>query len=213
MTRRAFKTHIITRSTPAPKANYRDYRPDLETDFECRCAYCNLHRDSITTPFEIDHFIPKKVFKNICDNLLNDYSNLVYSCKKCNQAKSTKFEGDVTALNPTNERFYDPAVVDYNTVFYRNKHGCISSDDCKGRKTIVDLKLYRLIHVLGWICEQLGQTKDALEAMIEKELNLERRELLEKARDKVACEYCDQERLFKAVYNDPTFVVVELEDF
>ncbi|WP_235905030.1 HNH endonuclease [Eggerthella guodeyinii] len=209
MDRREFKSHQIIRSVPVNKMNYREYRSDLERDFHCRCAYCNLHKESVTTPFEIDHFIPKAAFDGVRDDLATDYSNLVYSCKKCNQAKGAKFEGDINAFEATNERFYDPAKVDYNTVFYRNEYGCISSNDEKGRRMIVDLRLYRPIHVLGWICEQLGHMKDALDRMIEIETNLARKTLLIEARNRMACEYCDKERVFKASYNDPEFCLDE----
>lgn len=205
MNRRDFKNHQIVRGDIAKRSNYREYRFDLERDFHCRCAYCNLHKESVTTPFEIDHFIPKAKFKGIRDDLATDYNNLVYSCKKCNQSKGAKFEGDISAPDVTNERFYDPVKVDYNTIFYRNEYGYINSDDEKGRRMIVDLRLYRPIHVLGWICEQLGHTKDALDRMIEVETNLARKSLLVEARNRIACEYCDKERVFKASYNDSGF--------
>ena len=73
-----FKTHSIIRSTPPHKNDYADYKPYLKKDFCGRCAYCNLLDTAITTPFEVDHFIPRKTFKDCRDDLDNDYTNLIY---------------------------------------------------------------------------------------------------------------------------------------
>ena len=150
-----FKSHTITRSSPKPKNKYSYYKNDLRQDFCGRCAYCNLSDDSITTPFEIDHFITKTAFKDIRPELLTDYNNLIYSCKKCNNAKRGQFSGDLSVSHPTNELFYDPVLVDYNNIFYRNELGAIASDDAKGKHMIEILKLYRPIHILGWLCEKI----------------------------------------------------------
>ena len=162
-----FKNHAIIRSNPPYYSNYSSYKPFLEEDFSKRCAYCNLSRDAITTPFEIDHFIPRNAFKTIRPDLETDYKNLIYSCKKCNIAKSNKFKGDLTSKEPTNELFYDPVLVDYNTVFYRNELGAIDSDDPKGKEMIKLLKLYRPIHILAWICDEMNQTAEKLEKVID----------------------------------------------
>ena len=209
---RDFKSHTIKcRNTIPQEDDYPKYRPYLEEDFFCRCAYCNLHKNSITTPFEIDHFIPKKVFKGIRDDLLVDYLNLVYSCKKCNVAKSSKFSGDISSPEVTNERFYNPREVDYNTIFYRNEYGALCSDDSKGRSMMTDLKLYRPIHILGWICEELSQMSDKLESAIHRESDAKKKALLIEARDKVAVKYMQYQRVFTASYNTPDFSIEGLE--
>lgn len=206
-----FKRHCITRSNPPHKSPYDKYKGDLESDFCERCAYCNLHRTSITTPFEIDHFIPKKAFEGKRDDLLEDYDNLIYTCKKCNIAKSSKYSGDITKAEPTNEQFYNPRKVDFNSIFFRNEYGAIESADSKGREIIKDLKLYRPIHILGWICEELADMRDKLKIAIEDESNLERKEIFEQAKNKIANMYLDYNRLFTASYNDKDFSIEGLE--
>ncbi len=200
-----FKSHTIKRSHLPAKKNYRAYFEDLKKDFGGRCAYCNLHFQSITTPFEIDHFIPQKEIKDRRPELMAEYSNLIFACKKCNIAKGSQFSGDLSLEKPTNELFYDPAAVDYNTIFYRNELGLIDSDDPKGRTMIGSLKLYRPIHILGWLCEKLNFLADRLEKKIDAETNSEVRETYEEALNKINQQYRKFIRLFISSYNDDRF--------
>lgn len=137
-------------------ASHSSYKVFLREDFHQRCAYCNLKDDQITTYFEVDHFIPSEICKeyNRLD-LLTDYSNLIYSCKKCNVAKSNKYYGPKNTNNLENKLFYDPVVIPYENIFFRNELGGIDSYDVKGRQMIVDLKLYRLSHNLVWLSEEM----------------------------------------------------------
>ena len=197
-----FKTHVIMRSSPTPRKLYQGYRDIIKKDFCGRCAYCNLSDKSITTPFEIDHFIPKQVCEKSRPELITDYQNLVYSCKKCNVAKSNQFSGDIHSTNPTNELFYDPVLVDYNTIFFRNTMGSIDSDDEKGKKMISRLKLYRPIHTLGWICEKLCTTANKLENAIAIETNSDKKEKLKEALNNIEHQYRKYNNIFIASYND-----------
>ncbi len=158
-----FRDKSPVRSCTKIFQNYKMYKEFLQADFNGRCAYCNLRDSAITTPFEIDHFIPRDVFKEVRPELLNAYDNLVYSCKKCNNAKSNQYSGDISQKKIDNNLFYDPVKTDYNHIFYRNNSGEICSDDKKGQNMIVCLNLYRPIHSLAWLCEQLGKTIDKLE--------------------------------------------------
>ena len=204
---RDFKNHIITRSEPPHFDDYSKYKSYLERDFSRRCAYCNLKKDAITTPFEIDHFIPRKAFKSIRPGLETDYNNLVYSCKKCNIAKSNKFQGDLNSKEPTNDLFYDPVLIDYNTVFYRNELGAIDSDDPKGKKMIELLKLYRPIHILAWICDEINQTADKLDIAIGLTSNTKKQNEYKKALDLLNYQYRKLNNLFQASYNDNDFFI------
>lgn len=207
-----FKTHSITRCVPPQQAKYSDYKPFLKKDFGGRCAYCNLSDKAITTPFEVDHFIPRASFKDYRMDLDTDYNNLVYSCKKCNIAKSHQFSGDIYSETPTNDLFYDPVLVDYNDIFYRNSWGAIDSDDHKGKDSIVRLKLYRPIHILAWICEEMNETADKLDAAAKVEQNAERKRTLEMALNKINGQYRKLSRLFIAAYNDNNFSIIDMEN-
>lgn len=158
-----FKVHKITRTCTEHFDDYHNYENYLKKDYSCRCAYCNLYDKNVSNSFEIDHYIPKKAFKEKRPGLLTLYDNLVYSCKKCNQSKSSKFKGDVNSNPLNNELFYNPALVDYNTIFYRDESGSILSDDEKGRNMINLLKLYRHINNLAWICEKLYESNLRIE--------------------------------------------------
>ena len=73
------------RHGPGGYASYESYRPWLRDEFTFRCAYC-LKRETwgqITGEFDIDHFQPQARFAN----LGAVYSNLVYSCRRCNGVK------------------------------------------------------------------------------------------------------------------------------
>ncbi|MBE6817912.1 MAG: HNH endonuclease [Ruminococcaceae bacterium] len=198
-----FKNHCITRSSPPHKSDYHEYKVYLKKDFCERCAYCNLRVDYLTTtPFQIDHFIPKKAFDKEKPELLTDYNNLIYSCSKCNNAKRAQFEGDLTATEPTNELFYDPVKTDYNTIFYRNELGAIDSDDEKGKDMIKRLKLYRPIHMLAWICEQLDETITKTTYYRDHVANVQQKDSYDKALLNLNEKYREYTKLFISAYNN-----------
>lgn len=207
MEKKKFRKENISRQTPPHKNNYHDYKPMLIEDFNCRCGYCNLKNTNITTYFEIDHLIPRDAFKLDKPDLLTDYRNLVYSCKKCNFAKGKKFKGDINCDPPKNDLFYDPATVDYNNIFYRNEFGSIASDDTKGKQMIALLKLYRPIHILGWLCEEINTTADKLEIAIENEVNAEKKAKLHEALNSLNSQYRKLSNIFIATYNDDKFSI------
>lgn len=181
--------------------DYKLYKEPLAEDFFHRCAYCDTRDDIITTPFEIDHFIPRKQFENIKDYLDSDYTNLVYSCKKCNQSKGSKFSGDIYSDSPTNDLFYDPTITDYNTVFYRNENGIIMSDDPKAKNMIKELRLYRPIYALAWVVGQANETIENLERRIENTKDNKEIEALNLVKTKL-CEYIYKvNKIFIANYN------------
>ncbi len=203
MEKKRFKNHEITRNIPKKDyCNPGPYKPYLEKDFCNRCAYCNLLDKLITTPFEIDHFIPEEAFKGKNDDLFADYENLIYACKKCNGAKSSQFEGNIFSSEKANDLFYDPVKIDYNSVFYRNEIGIINSDDPKGRDMISRLKLYRPIHPMGWVCDQTKQLIDKIEKEKEKESNTKRKDFLQQALDELYAFYYKIYASFIASYND-----------
>lgn len=204
---RDFRTHTINKSTPKPRNVYKAYKSNLQKDFCNRCAYCNIKDTQITTWFEVDHLIPRAEFKNIRSSLDTDYRNLIYSCKKCNMAKGNQFAGDVFSDPPENELFYNPATVDYNTIFYRNEFGAIDSDDEKGKDMIKRLKLYRPIHILAWLCEEINNTADKLDAVIENERDPYRKQNLLKVLAHINEKYRKYINLFLAAYNDNTFSI------
>lgn len=206
--KRKFREHTIKRTCTKEYKDYHNYKQYLKSDFHGRCCYCNLLDTSITTPFEIDHFIPRDTFKEVwpeCDTL---YENLMYSCKKCNSAKSNYHKGDISKQVIVNEYFYNPAAVDYGEIFYRNDSGGISSDDEKGRDMISKLKLYRPIHNMAWICERLKETRDKLDAQIMKVgKDTKQGKILLEAKNELNDYYIICNNIFLENYNNEKFTL------
>ena len=198
-----FRYHKIIRTCKEKYKDYRSYKKFLKQDFESKCAYCNVSDEQITTPFEVDHFVPSKICEEYNRrDLITDYSNLIYSCKKCNLAKSDLYNGSKIPEELSNDRFYNPVDVDYNNIFYRNIIGGIDSQDIKGRNMIVDLKLYRVFHNYAWISEELFRVCSEIDAKIDKipAEDEKRMKLLEVHRI-ITNEAIKYMKLFQKVYN------------
>jgi uncharacterized protein (TIGR02646 family) len=107
--------------------NWADHKSDLKEDFNGHCGYCHSYDGYRHTYFEVDHFVPKKeIKKNGWAISLTQYSNLVYSCKFCNNKKLSKWI--TNSPNPShngNAGFIDPCDPDYDNHFYRTANGAI----------------------------------------------------------------------------------------
>lgn len=68
----------------------------LEEMYNGCCCYCES-KIKITSYPEIEHFKPKSKYKELCF----DYSNLHYSCKRCNLAKGSQYTDNL--LNPSED--------------------------------------------------------------------------------------------------------------
>ena len=206
--KRTFRNFKIQRTCTKKLKPYAKYKEYLQEDFHSRCAYCNLLDTAITTPFEVDHFIPRDAFKDEWPELDTTYENLVYACKKCNIAKGKQYQGNIYKGLIENELFYDPEKTDYDEIFYRDDIGSICSDDIKGRDMINRIKLYRPIHNLAWLCVKLNDTCKKLDAQIEMiGKNSERGKLLNEAKLELKSYYSDCLEVFIANYNNNAYVM------
>ena len=138
--------------------SHRDHKADLQTDFVKRCGYCNSPDTWKIAYYEIDHFIPfkrnKKVFLTI--KAPTDYSNLVYSCRSCNNAKRNKWPtNDENVCYVNNEGFIDPCDDDYLNHFERKNTGEINYKTALGEWMYYALKLHKPQHQVIWQLEQL----------------------------------------------------------
>lgn len=197
-----FRNFKITRTYNKEYKRYKSYKKFLKKDFHNRCAYCNTW-DFIIEPlgFAIDHYVPRKTFKNIDKTFNNNYNNLMYVCPKCNREKSDKFKGDTNKLEIKNELFYNPVEKDYNQIFFRNEFGGIDSEDEKAREMMKELKLYRPLYNFAWLLEKLINTREKIKSKInENNISLEKKEKLEKCLTKINDYYIDMEKLFKKSY-------------
>ena len=63
-------------------SRWRDFRVDLGQRFHLQCGYCET-----ICRGQVDHFRPKSAFPG----LVYEWSNWIFSCSDCNQAKSAKW--------------------------------------------------------------------------------------------------------------------------
>mgnify|MGYP003633982413 CR=1 FL=1 len=139
-------------------STYGDHRTDLKIDFKDRCGYCNDIDNWRFIWFEIDHFIPKKRNKVqfLTIKTETDYSNLVYSCRSCNNAKRNKWPTNIESIpNQNNEGFIDPCDDEYKKQFDRNPNGRILFKNDLGEWMYNAMKLYKPQHEIIWNIEQL----------------------------------------------------------
>lgn len=97
------KNAVVLRSTVPSLAGYSGYREYLRFDFWFSCAYCSLTElEASGIGFEIDHFEPQDECQ--CD--VNEYSNLMWSCRTCNRYKSNVWPSK--ALQDAGYRYVRP---------------------------------------------------------------------------------------------------------
>lgn len=141
------------RNDISPKGNYRDYRSELKTDFYNRCGYCDSFDLRRSNDFEIDHFVPQRVFIKFKPN---DYFNLVYSCKSCNRSKSGKWITNNENTNLSNNLgFIDPCNEEYETHFIRHSNGDINWNSETGKWMYRELSLFNIQHSVLWMLENV----------------------------------------------------------
>lgn len=196
-----FKEHKIQRTCTKKFNTPQKYKKYLQKDFHGRCGYCNMSEELVTVSFHVEHYVPEKIFKGKKDFLRTDYNNLIWSCPKCNLSKGDKYQGDLSGDSEIiNELFYNPTQTDYNQIFYRNELGGIDSDDLKGREMIKTLKLYRPVHNLAWLLEQLEKLCDRMEMLVANENDPVQKRRLEEELGKVARKCVIIGRLFRVVF-------------
>lgn len=177
-----FRNYKIVRNCKREYKDYKFYLSNLADDFKHRCAYCNTHDKYMSQGYPIDHFIPREIYEkaNLKD-LETDYNNLMYCCPKCNNSKSSQYEGNIYDGSYNNDFFYNPVDTDYNDIFYRNEYGGISSEDNKGKNMIIILKLFSPIYNFSFLIEEVTTVVDRLDKKIEETTDLVEKEYYEKA--------------------------------
>ena len=106
--------------------NWGDHKPDLKIDFNNHCAYCHSFDGFRHTWFEVDHFIPRNFFESRGNIQNTEYSNLVYSCKFCNNNKHSKWPSQSERdFNNGTEGFIEPCSIEYSNQFFRDSTGAI----------------------------------------------------------------------------------------
>jgi hypothetical protein len=117
------KRRPIPTKTPS-EGKWTEHKPDLREDFHSHCGYCGSYDGYRHTWYEVDHFIPKSLLEGKISNV--EYSNLVYSCKFCNNKKLAKWPTkDINIPNANDKGFVDPCDEKYDTHLYRTDDGSI----------------------------------------------------------------------------------------
>lgn len=146
--------------------DYHSYRPYLEDDFYGLCGYCGKHSKIIRHPFEIDHFVPKTVDSS----RINEYNNLVFSCKICNRAKWDKWPTkDKYLAHNGKQGFIDPATDEYDKHLKRDGQGNIVALTEIGKYMIKELKFDIRPIASIWKAMELEKRLVILTEKIEKE--------------------------------------------
>jgi mRNA-degrading endonuclease RelE of RelBE toxin-antitoxin system len=114
---------------------WRKHKPDLREDFNNHCGYCHSYDGFKHTYFEVDHFVPKsKILLYRWNISLTEYSNLVYSCKFCNNKKLNNWPiKSATIYNDGIVGFVDPCDPNFDSHFYRNGFGAIRAQTTLGK--------------------------------------------------------------------------------
>ena len=173
---------IFRRSLDVPLlSDYRQYRDFyLRPDFLYRCAYCLTHEFYFLQGDggEIDHFRPLHAGEHNFTHLKNAYSNLYWTCGRCNHEKGSTWPTDAESADGF--RFLDPCTEDHDDHWDTHTDGTTAAKTNIGHYTIrfVRLDRQRLNDLRRFLC--LYQEKiAALEAELDRrELTPERRAAL-----------------------------------
>lgn len=139
-------------SVPVCKT-HNEYKPLLREDFHQRCGYCGDHEFFRDTYYEVDHFVPQKCLENISPT---EYSNLVYSCRSCNNSKRAKWPtGDENIHNDGKQGFIDPCDDAYAAQFERLADGSIHSITDLGDWMWSALNFGNPAHRVRWKLEEV----------------------------------------------------------
>ena len=162
---------IFRRSPDVPMLNdYRAYRDTyLRPDFGFRCAYCLTHEFYFLQGDggEIDHFRPLNASGHDFSHLKNEYSNLYWTCGKCNSEKSNLWPSD--AEYAEGFRFLDPCIEDQDDHWATNADGTVTAKTNTGRFTIRFIRLDRQrLNNLRRFLHEYQEKVAALEAELER---------------------------------------------
>ena len=156
------ETTPVRKTDVAQAKDYHSYREQLVLDYNHRCGYCDDRDAPRNDSFEIDHFVPQKVDSS----RVTDYSNLVYACKSCNNAKRAKWPTENKDIpNNGKEGWIDPCSKDYENQFERIDGGKIRPLTDLGVWMYDNLKLWKKQHEILWNCEKLESNISKLDSL------------------------------------------------
>ena len=105
-------------------SHWEKHKTQVEEDFFGICGYCGNHLKATYCQSQIDHFVPQKKYPEY----KNKYSNLVFSCKVCNNKKRDDWPSGDPSKNITDDGkkgYIDPASDEYDANLERCNDGNI----------------------------------------------------------------------------------------
>ena len=175
------------RSVTGTVWHYSVHREILQKDFDHRCGYCDSHDSFRHAHYEIDHFIPKKTLKEVFPIpeeykiKEQEYSNLVYSCQSCNNAKGDQWPIESIDIHHKNDiGFIDPCNSKYDDQFKRDQNGEIKYKTELGKWMYKALKLWKPEHSIRWHLDELDQVLDEIEMLMPSKDSKEKKEFDQK---------------------------------
>jgi hypothetical protein len=130
---------ITRKLSPPLQSNYQAYKHYLRQDFGYRCAYCSIHEYTWGSHrnFDIDHFRPQSIFRE----LELAYSNLYWTCNRCNRLKRNIWPSK--DLLSAGIRFIDPCDESPTRHYYDDGQGSLVATTAPGSYTIRQIRLNR----------------------------------------------------------------------
>lgn len=134
----------------------------LEDMYKGCCCYCESKIKSTSYP-EIEHFKPKTFYPELCF----DYTNLHYSCKRCNLAKGSHYDDNIISPSEENPEEYIQYIGELAVSIDNNKRGNTMIDVLKLNER-ADLKEER-IKYLNEFSKNYELIVSAIEMILNKE--------------------------------------------
>ncbi len=174
--------------------NWSQHKPDLQEDFFHHCGYCGSYDGFRHTYFEVDHFIPKSLFETNNNISYCQYNNLVYSCKFCNNNKSSKWPSGDENVNIVDDKgFIDPCDFEYDNHIYRTLEGGILWHTNLGEWLVKEAFKFDERDVSIKLLWELDQCRKLIEALVvemnSREVNSEEYNFIKREAEKLSLVY------------------------
>lgn len=187
--------------------NWSQHKQDLQEDFFNHCGYCGSYDGFRNTYFEVDHFIPKSLFEKTGTIGYCQYDNLVYSCKFCNNNKSSKWPSDDETISVINDKgFIDPCDNKYEDHLYRTNDGGILWKTKLGEWLVKEAFKFDERDVSIKLLWELNQSRKVIEALVsemkKRETGSEEYNKIKREAEKLSLEYFLNHRELIDYYNN-----------
>ena len=176
--------HRRTQNPPV-YSDYRKYKPFLQKEFVNHCIYCQTP-DTLNniTSFGVDHYKPKSIFPT----LERVYSNLYYSCNKCNNRKRSFWPSsslpDVFIPNPCDYIMTDHMKFNKSNLILKSEAGeftiellQLNSEESKNFRITIYTAVITINDKIQSLTVQLSKLKNMLCSLVGSNLNKAKKEI------------------------------------